>query len=146
MVRNDFSNGLVVERRSRDPILPVLEPEVLDPSTVRYWSRSSLECVGSQHAKARKLLMYDSIQYLGESQFVCLPLNTDKEVVFAGRTFVKVPYGKTYNHKKEPFTLWREGVDSWRCNCQFNTTTGNMCSHVLALMWAFKMKKFGGIA
>lgn len=127
--------------KTRVSELDPIEPAVLDTRTVRYWSQSTKECVGNQQRKAKILLDYDCVQYAGLNEFVVLPLNHETEVSFAGQKWFKKSYPKNYNRKEKPYVMTKEG-DEWKCNCQWNVKQGKMCSHILALMWAFKMKRF----
>lgn len=134
----------VVEIRSRVSQLDPIEPAVLDSRTVRYWSQSTGECVGSQHSKAKKLLDYGCVKYAGLNEFVVLPLNSSDRVDFAGQSWSKLPYPKDYNKKDKPYVLRKVG-GCWVCNCQWHVKmNGAMCAHILALKWAFKMKLFNG--
>lgn len=132
-----------VEVRARVSELDPIEPAVLDTSTVRYWSQSTRECVGSQHSKAKKLLDYDCIKYAGLNEFVVLPLNTEEVVEFAGQTWRKKPYPKDYNKKNKPYIITKKG-EEFLCCCQWNVKMRGMCAHILALKWAFKLKRFNG--
>lgn len=132
----------VVEVRSRVSELDPIEPATFDSRTVMYWSQSAKQCLGSQRGKARKLLDYDCIKYAGLNEFVVLPLNTEEKVMFAGQTWTKKPYPKSYNKKEKPYILTKATGEEWNCNCQWAVKMHKMCSHVLALKLAFKMRRF----
>jgi hypothetical protein len=134
---------MIVEVRSRVSQLAPLEPEVLDSNTVRYWSRTTQRCVGSQWSKAKKLIDYDCVQYAGQGEFVVLPLNGEEFTEFAGQQWRKKPYPKNYNKKGDPYVLRPvKSEDGFECNCQWAVKMGKTCAHILALRWAFKLKKF----
>lgn len=133
-----------VEVRARLSELMPVEPEVLDSRTVRYWSRTTERCVGSQWSKAKKLIDYRCVQYAGGGVFVVLPLNDDEKVEYLGRSWTKKPFPKRYNKKSEPYVLTPEPgtEDGFHCNCQWAVKMDKTCAHVLALRWAFKMRLF----
>lgn len=105
--------------------------------------------------------------------FVCLPLNTKETVTFPLRTSDIVDYEEVFEQgimdenkthitlRKKPFLknynnsvykIYKEG-NTFICNCQGWTQAdkreetrradGCQCSHVLALYYCFKIKKFG---
>lgn len=124
-------------------------PSVLEPRTVRYWCRHTMELEGSQVDKAGLLVEHECVQYLGENKFVCLPLNTHEDVMVGARLFKKRAFSHDYNSSE--YTITRLSEKTFKCNCQGWHTKeqrgeivpeGANCSHVLALFYAFKLKKF----
>lgn len=137
--------GLVEESRE----VPGEGPLVLEPHTVRFWCRHTVELKGSQVRKAELFVEHDCLQYLGNNRFVCLPLNSEVEFLFEGRVLRKRPFKVDYNSSE--YLIERQGENTFSCNCQGWQTRarrgelvpeGANCSHVLALFYAFKLKRF----
>ena len=132
-------------------------PERITEDTVQYWSDHTKQLAKSQVSKALKLIKYDCIKYVGDDPefnqkytFIALPLNTKSEVIVDGRVFTKKPYPEDYGsrvHKihKRPDGLWECTCQGWQSKYKRGDIRpdGIMCSHTLALMYAFKLKKFG---
>ena len=145
-----------------------LGPSEVNVSNVMHWCRHSKELNGSQRSKALKLVKYDCIKYIGDKLdnlpeqnilnksfpdakhvFLCLPLNSDEYFDFFGLNLKKTPFESDYNSSE--YIIYKVG-DIFSCNCQGYITKegrgeipsgGVGCSHVLALFYCFKMKKFG---
>jgi hypothetical protein len=135
-------------------------PREITADNVQYWSNHSKSLKHSQVHKATQFLQEDLIRYVGDDPefnskytFLCLPLNThdhtDVECVTEGiRRFDKKPFGADYNWSTYKI-FQKDGV--WTCNCQGYCTRekrgeigndGVCCSHTLALMLAFRIKRF----
>lgn len=133
------------------------EPPEITISNVQYWSRHTKELQHNQSHKALLLLEHDCIQYIGPDEefgskhcFICLPLNTEEEWKVDGRIFKKKPLENDYNTSE--YKIFKNTEGNFCCSCQgWNTKNrrgeipagGAGCSHVLALYYAFKIKKFG---
>lgn len=131
-------------------------PDELSESTVQYWSKHTKELAKSQVSKALKFVHWGCLRYIGPDLefgskycFVCLPLNTALEVGDGGRVFPKESYDYDYN--KTVYKIYKQDGE-FCCNCQgWNTKSrkgeipegGAGCCHVLALFYAFKLKRFG---
>lgn len=131
-------------------------PREITLENVRYWSKHTKELKGSQVKKALQFLQHDCLQYVGEDQeydvkgaFICLPLNTQESYSEYGRTWQKKPFAIDYNFSA--YKITKGDGKTFVCNCQGWQTKlkrnevvaeGANCSHVLALYYAFKMKKF----
>lgn len=124
-------------------------PRMIEPTTVRYWCRHTKELKGSQVKKAEQFVLFDCLHYLGENVFVCLPLNTQEKVELGERVLEKRAYKSDYNSSE--YRIKRTSAKTFECNCQGWQTRarrgeivpeGANCSHVLALFYAFKLKKF----
>lgn len=149
---------MVVEIVSRDPTQPGEGPREITEDNVQFWSKHARSLEQPHINKARKFVAFDCIRYVGDDNeyqengsFVCLPLNTETSVMDddTGREFAKVPYPKDYN--STIYTIVKSD-GSFKCNCQGWTyrerqgrggADGCSCSHVLALFFCFKLKKFG---
>ena len=142
-------------------------PGEITVETVRHWCRHSKELNGSQVNKALKFVKYDCMKYIGDRidllgkladhyqdakhVFLCLPLNTAQSYDFFGYPLHKKPFESDYNFSE--YIIYKEKSSGlWTCNCQGYqsklkrgeiTGDGVACSHILALFYAFKMKKFG---
>ena len=132
------------------------QPEELTEDIVQYWDKHTKQLAKSQVSKALKFLKHDCVKYVGDDPefnhkytFLVLPLNTDETVVVNGRTFYKKPFSKDYNFNTYKIFKNEDGI--WECNCQGWQTKyrkgeikpdGIMCSHTLALIYAFKLKRF----
>lgn len=143
-------------------------PKDINANNVQHWSRHTKELKQSQVSKALKFVRHDCIQYLGKAFetmpelagmksdyaqakhiFVCLPLNTATEFEFFGRVLTKVAFGKDYNSSE--YMIFKHKDGTFECNCQAWQTKahkgeivneGANCSHILALYYCFKMRKF----
>jgi len=121
---------------------------------VQYFDEFKGELTKDQRDKAEKFLEYDCVRYIGDGKFICLPLNQDTEAFFCGTWYVKKPYIGYYNSRT--YLLTKDPVFGWRCHiCQGYHTKEKtfqaglspnppFCSHLLALMHAFKDKLFDG--
>lgn len=144
-------------------------PKQVNTENVQYWCRHTKELKNSQVSKAYKFLKYESIKYVGKAFenlgafealkdkypdakhiFICLPLNTKYEHEFLGVTIYKTPYEKDYNNSE--YIIFKRSDGTFECNCQGWQSKakngeiipeGANCSHVLALYYNFKLKKFG---
>lgn len=135
------------------------EFEIPDPdiNTVQEYCKHTKLLKKSQSSKALKFVEYDCIKYLADDpefekkySFVCLPLNTKDHYILDGKKLDKKPYPVDYNWSDYKIAKNEAGI--FECNCQGWQTKaklgewvedGCMCSHVLALMYCFKLKKFG---
>lgn len=145
--------------KERDPQLPGEGPREITEENVQYWSKHARALEQPHVSKAKRFMQYDCIRYVGDDNeysqkgsFVCLPLNTAESVMDrdTAREFHKEPYPKDYN--STIYTIVKEnGI--FRCNCQGwayreregkGGPDGCSCSHVLALFFCFKIKRFGG--
>lgn len=136
-------------------------PEVVSVKNVQFWCKHTRTLAHSQSHKALQFVEYDCIKYLGNDEefnskytFICLPLNTASEwpvLRIGGEVMMpKKPFGADYNSSEYKMFRVKEGV--WTCNCQgWNMKhkrgetgeDGVACSHLLALFYCFKMKRFG---
>lgn len=144
---------------------PHIETEIpeITAENVIYWSRHSKELVGSVRKKAQILVSLDCIQYIGfddesgrKHAFISLPINTLEEITLTiggeERTFRKKPFVKDYNNDTTNYRMHRQNDGRWTCSCHGWSAAdrdpsrrkpdGVQCSHLLALFYAFKMKKF----
>lgn len=124
-------------------------PREITKNNVIYWSKEWQELKGEGFAKkAHLFILYDCIKYLGDSQFICLPLNTQNTWQESSRIFPKKPWKHDYN-----FSAYKITQDNgrWSCECQGWHTKekkgegradGCQCSHVLGLFLGFKAKIF----
>lgn len=137
--------GLVEEERE----IPGEGPGIIEARTVRFWCRHTKELKGSQVKKAESFVAHDCVQYLGDSRFVCLPLNGRPDWVVDGRVLRKRPFKNDYNNSE--YLIERTGEKTFECNCQGWQTRarrgeivpeGANCSHVLALFYMFKLRQF----
>ena len=155
---------------NHNPELETFEgPREINQDNVQYWCRHTKELQNSQVSKALKLVKYDCIKYLGKAfeniegfkhlkkiypeakhLFVCLPLNTNKSHEFLGIELKKIPFLKDYNSSE--YIIFKRADGTFECNCQGwqskankgeITPDGANCSHVLALLFCFKIKRFG---
>jgi len=145
------------------------EPDEITIDEVMYWSRHTKELNSTQVRKALTFLKYDCIRYLGEPFerlpefrklkekypdarhiFVCLPLNTKPYHDFLGIRLFKEPYIQDYNFSE--YIIYKNKEGNFECNCQGYQSKkkkgelipgGANCSHILALYYAFKIKRFG---
>jgi len=103
-----------------------------------------------QRHKAELLVLYDCLRYIGD-KFVCLPLNTETRISWCGYEFDKKPY--KYDYNSTTYLMTRDQEFGFRCKCQGFTSKEKklkaglspntpFCSHLLALMMAFKNKRF----
>lgn len=142
-------------------------PQEITLENVRFWCKHTKELKGSQIKKAMHFVEHDCIKYVGDDEefsskytFICLPLNTEEEWCLKGedgqiKQFHKKPFPIFYN--SSDYKIYKEN-GRFTCNCQGHHTResrgeggkdGCSCSHVLALFFMFKLKKFknyhGGI-
>ena len=139
----------------------------LTEDNVQYWCRHTKELAKSQVSKALKFLRNNCIRYVGDFDneqfnklradydnakhiFVCLPLNTHEEHQALGVTFQKEAFLKDYNWSE--YIIFKKKDGTFECNCQGwqskkrkgeIVSEGANCSHVLALYFSFKLKRFG---
>ena len=133
---------------------------------VQYWSRHTKELKHSQVSKALKFVRFNCVRYLGSFDnpvfnkvrvnypdakhfFVCLPLNTKTSHNALGVSFKKMPYANDYNSSE--YLIYKNLDGTFECNCQgFQSKKrkgdlvqgGANCSHILALFYSFKLKRF----
>lgn len=147
-----------------------LGPRNITINNVMYWSRHSKRLKGTIREKALKFVKYECIRYLGQTFtyelkerypgrydnakniFICLPLNTNKEHNFLGHKIKKQAADVDYNNSE--YIMYQDkDSKKWCCNCQGYkqkeekgelSEDGIDCSHLLSLMYAFKLKKFVG--
>lgn len=141
-------------------------PGEITIENVVYWSRHSKELNGSQVSKALKFVKYDCMKYIGDRidllgklaehyqdakhVFLCLPLNTAQSYDFFGYPLHKKPFESDYNFSE--YIIYKRSDGTFSCNCQGYVSKekrgeiipgGANCSHILALLYCFKMRKFG---
>jgi len=129
------------------------EPGKLTVENVQYWCRHTKELKNTQVNKALQFVRFNCLHYIGNNRFVCLPLNTEKEWSFklddAKMCISKKPFDTDYNRSE--YIISRLPGGTFECNCQGWQSKarrgeaikdGANCSHVLALFYAFKLKKF----
>ena len=144
-------------------------PREINSDNVMYYCRHSKELQNTQVSKALKFIKYDCIKYIGKAFdnleglahlrekykeathiFICLPLNTEETCDFFGMELTKKPYEKNYNNSE--YIIFKKKDGTFECNCQGwqskankgeIITEGANCSHILALYFCFKMKRFG---
>ena len=146
-----------------------LGPREINIDNVQYLCRHTKELKASQVSKALKFLKFDCIRYAGllnteefnklreklyaegKHFFIVLPLNTRYDHNAFGANFLKEPFEKDYNFSE--YVIFKREDGTFECNCQGWQTKkkkgevvveGANCSHVLALYYAFKTKKFNG--
>ena len=133
-----------------------LGPREVTSDNVMFWSRHSRELEGNIANKAHQFLVHNCIQYIGfdsvfgsKYTFICLPLSMEATFEYNQRIFEKIPFGRAYNSSE--YLVYKE-KERWICNCQGWRTAerdpqrkksdGIQCSHGVALMFAFKCKRF----
>ena len=105
-------------------------PKELNSKNVIYWSEhwKSLQGVKEGSAiqtKALRFLQEGCIEYQkddydpSKSCYICKPIKG---------------YNKTTYHIR-----WSKDIKDFKCSCQFNVTTGRICSHILALYLQLKI-------
>ena len=108
------------------------EPETITPKNVQYYCEHAKELKHTQIHKARKFVQFDCIEYVGNNQFAVHNL-------------------KGYNSNMYFIVQSKAYPNTFECSCQGWQTKhkkgeiieeGANCSHVLALFFCFKMKKF----
>ena len=140
--------------------------EEVTEDNVQYWSRHTKELRKSQVSKALKFVHFNCVRYVGDFDnsvfntikqkyeggkhfFLCLPLNTSENHKGFGVTFRKMPYPVDYNSSE--YIIFKNKDGNFECNCQGYQTKkrkgelvpgGANCSHVLALFYSFKIKRF----
>lgn len=104
-------------------------PVEITVQNVQYWSQHTKELMHSQAEKAQKFVENNCYVYFGDGKFACNPIR--------GYNM------RIYNLEK------KNGL--WVCDCQGYVTKekrgelkedGVNCSHLLGLMYAFKIKYF----
>ena len=144
-----------------------LGAEEITENNVQYWCRHTKELKCQSRIKALKLLKFNCIRYVGKFNnpifdiirnkyegakhfFICLPLNTSKEHKALGVSFQKEPYPIDYNSSE--YLIFAKANGTFECNCQGYQSKkrkgeliegGANCSHILALFYNFKLKRFG---
>lgn len=131
--------------------------ENITVENVQFYCKHSKLLKNTQNRKALQFVDYDCIRYVGDDvefnskyTFVCLPLNTDEKFFDkeSSTYFYKKPYPVFYNNSI--YKIFKKG-EGFECNCQGWQTRarrgefqedGCMCSHVLALFYMFKLKRF----
>lgn len=132
-------------------------PETVDFTNVQYYCHHTRSLKSSQQKKALTFVEYDCVRYVGGSgefgekhAFVCLPLNTSDRFVHGLTAFSKIPFENDYNTRC--YEMFKLPSGQWTCNCQgwesqkargALNAEGVNCSHLLALFYCFKMKRFG---
>lgn len=151
MVKLQIKKKEVNQMEEAAPGEEYLGPETIDVNNVQYWCRHTKELKKSQVRKAKLFVEYECVHYIGKGAFVCLPLNTESSWKVGGKVFKKIPYEQDYNNS-EYIIVKKDGI--FQCNCQGwqskdkrgeMADDGCMCSHVLALMFCFKIKKDWGV-
>ncbi|MCK4521151.1 MAG: SWIM zinc finger family protein [Nanoarchaeota archaeon] len=96
-------------------------PKVIDYKNVLYYSHHAKKVKGTVRNKAKKFVDLGLIQYDKDLKcFFCNPIP---------------------GYNKSRYKI--EKVDSdFECDCQFNVTTGYMCSHILAVFLYLKIKNW----
>lgn len=115
-----------------------------EPKKVIKWCKQAGQLTGSQKSKAIKLCDYESIAYVGEGLFICLPLNNKDFITYEGVQYMKIPYPKNYNKDDKPYLI-RKKDGLFSCSCQWNVKTGKLCSHIMALHIEFRRNRYGGV-
>lgn len=104
-------------------------PEVITPENVMYFSHHTGEFTQTLPSKAKKFLKHKCLMYLGDGVFVCnnLPGYNVRQY--------------TIQRKKK---VWTCNCQGWVKKCKDGKLSGDgvNCSHLLALMYAFKIKYF----
>jgi hypothetical protein len=135
------------------------EPETFTSKNVQFYCHHAKELKQTQIHKAQQFVDFDCIRYVGDDgefkdkySFVVLPLNTEPETKYECRTFTKKPFKTDYNHNVYTIAKSQEYKNTFACNCQAWITRhkkgeikeeGSNCSHILALYFCFKMRRFG---
>jgi len=146
-----------MSNEARPDDIKYIEPTEFTERNVMYFCHHAKELKQTIKSKALKFIKADCIRYVGDRgefkdkySFLCLPLNTESEVIYEGVKFIKEPFDKDYNTRV--YTMAKHD-DVWSCNCQGycqkekkhevrNFKNGVCCSHLLGLFLAFKMKRF----
>lgn len=146
---------------TKERITEIMEgPKTITLDNIQHWCNHSKKLEKTRQSKAKKLVEYDLIRYIGSDSefgskytFIILPINraTDWPVMINGeiRLFNKKPYPRDYN--KNVYKVYRNQEGLWSCSCQgwsdeakrARFDDGVYCCHVLGLFYAFKMKRFG---
>lgn len=145
--------------KSNDNAVTYIEPENFTSKNVQYFCHHTKELKQTQVHKAQQFVDYDCIRYVGDDgefkdkySFIVLPLNTEEETKYEGRIFAKKPFKNDYNHNVYTIAKSMNYKNTFECNCQAWQTKhkkgeikeeGSNCSHILALYFAFKMRRFG---
>jgi hypothetical protein len=137
-------------------------PREITVANVQFWCKHGRELRQTQRHKAQQFVEYDCIHYVGDDPefsskytFICLPLNPWEECEVFGeddeiRKIQKKPFPAYYNNSI--YKIFKNDGGVFECNCQGWQTKakrgetgrdGCHCSHVLALFFCFKLKKFG---
>ena len=99
-----------------------LGPRELSVENVQYFSQHTQQFAKSQIHKAKKFIEHKCYEYAGEGFFICNNIpgyNT-----------------RTYHIRKN------QNTHEFDCDCQKSRDNSGMCSHVLGLFYAFKIKYF----
>lgn len=141
--------------------------EEITENNVQYWCRHTKELKYSQISKALKFIQYNCLRYVGDFDnpsfnslrenydhtkhiFICLPLNTYETHFAFGVNFSKAPFSADYNSSE--YIIYKRPDGTFECNCQGYQSkkkrneiipNGANCSHILALFYMFKLKRFG---
>ena len=100
------------------------EPREITIHNVQYWCHHTQKFAHSQVHKALKFVENKCYEYVGDGMFVCKNIEGYNS--------------RHYNIKKSDTTK------EFFCNCQYcKNNDGAMCSHILGLYYAFKLKYFG---
>ena len=146
---------------SETELIQMHPPEEIDADTVQYWCHHGRVLAKSQKSKAQKFVEYDCVRYIGgkgeyleRHAFICLPLNTESSCFHNAVYYPKIPYPTDYNFTV--YEMFKRASDwLWTCNCQGWSAAfrkrqeskaplndGVLCSHLVALFYCFKMRKF----
>ena len=98
-------------------------PEVIDYNNVMYYSHHAKGLKGTVKNKAKKFVELGLIQYDKDLKcFFCNPIP---------------------GYNKSRYKIEKKG--EFECSCQYNVSTGHMCSHILALYFYLKIKSHGNL-
>lgn len=113
--------GTTIEVKEKDNV-KIEPPKVLTPKTVQYYSHHAKKLEHSQVHKAKKFIEHHCIEYNKETKcFYCKPIEGYNK--------------RTYTIERNP-----EMPDNFECNCQYFQKNKSICSHILALLFYFKLK------
>ncbi len=97
-------------------------PRELTVDNIQYWCHHTQQFAKTQISKAKKFVENNCYEYNGDGFFLCNPIE--------GYNI------RTYTIRKNKET------DEFDCNCQKGMEGSGMCSHVLGLYYAFRLKYF----
>jgi hypothetical protein len=114
---------MIITRSEPQTEFSLGEPENLTIHNVQYWCHHTQKFAHSQVYKALKFVEKGCYEYVGEGMFICKNIDGYNS--------------RHYAIKKN------ENTQEFDCNCQYcKNNDGAMCSHILGLYYAFKLKYF----